>query len=85
VLLELETTDIEAASALIMASRWSGSMRPATSGRLMLDLSRDDVPLMARTMVEQGVGIRSMKPVNSLEAYFLSLTNTPAHVVTGQD
>ena len=85
VLLELETTDSGATVLFMQASRWSDALRPSTSDRLMLDISRDDVPRIAQSLVEQGIGIRSMKPVNSLEAYFLSLTNTPAHVAAGRD
>jgi ABC-type multidrug transport system ATPase subunit len=82
--LELETTSPEAAQQVLLLSPWAASVRPSGAGRILLDITRDDVPQVAAALVDKGVGIRSMKPVNTLEAYFLSLTNTPEDVDAGQ-
>ncbi len=82
--LELETTVPEAAQQALLSSPWASAIRPSGAGRILLDISRDEVPQVAAAMVDRGVGIRSMKPVNTLEAYFLSLTNTPEDVDAGR-
>jgi ABC-type multidrug transport system ATPase subunit len=82
--LELETTVPEAAQQALLSSPWASAIRPSGAGRILLDISRDEVPQVAAALVDRGVGIRSMKPVNTLEAYFLSLTNTPEDVDAGR-
>ena len=51
----------------------------------MMDLSRDEVPDLVTALVAMEVRIRSLKPVNTLEEYFLSLTKENEHVVTGSN
>lgn len=82
--LELETTEPDVAQQALMMSRWAAAIRPSGAGRILLDIARDEVPQVAAALVDNGVGIRSMKPVNTLEAYFLSLTNTPEDVDAGR-
>ena len=84
VMLELETTAPAAAQQVLSQSRWAGAIRPAGPGRTLLDVPREEVPQVASELMEKGVGIRSMKPVNTLEAYFLSLTNSPVDVDAGR-
>ena len=49
---------------------------------LIVSLGSDKVPELTRYLVEQGVLIQSIRSVNSLEAYFLSLTSGNQHVAT---
>jgi len=83
VMLRLEATDIAAAQAYIRGSAWSSAIRPSATGRVLLDLSKEEVPLLAGMLVQQGIGLTAMKPVNTLEGYFLSLTNNPGDVEPG--
>jgi ABC-type multidrug transport system ATPase subunit len=84
VMLDLETTAPEEAREALRQSRWAEAIRPAGPGRIQLDIPSEEVPQVAAELVSKGVGIRSMKPVNTLEAYFLSLTNTPEDVDAGR-
>lgn len=49
---------------------------------LIVSLGSDKVPELTRYLVKQGVLIKSIRSVNSLEAYFLSLTSGNQHVAT---
>lgn len=49
-------------------------------GELIVSLNAQQVPALNRYLVEQGVEIQSIRSVNSLEAYFLSLTSGNQHV-----
>jgi ABC-type multidrug transport system ATPase subunit len=80
VLLEIETVNAGLASEIMASSAWAGSQKPTAAGRLLLDVGRQDIPAIAALLTEKGAGLLSMKPVNSLEAYFLSLTNRPTYV-----
>jgi hypothetical protein len=43
-------------------------------------MNRDDIPAMTTWLAERGTGIISVNPKNSLEDYFLSLTNQASYV-----
>lgn len=48
-------------------------------------LNKKDIPLLTEQLVSMGIGIQSIVPRHSLENYFLSLTNQPAHVEAAAD
>ena len=48
--------------------------------RLLLQLHRDQVPLLNRDLVAMNIDVLALQPRNSLEEYFLSLTGTNQHV-----
>jgi ABC-type multidrug transport system ATPase subunit len=81
--LEVETTDNNACRQKLAHTQWFGHLRKNQSDKLVMDISRDDIPLFARNLVEMDVQIISLKPVNSLEEYFLSLTKDKAYVEAG--
>jgi ABC-2 type transport system ATP-binding protein len=49
---------------------------------LVFSLSADQVPALNRYLVQEGVDIQSIRSVNTLEDYFLSLTSGNQHVAT---
>jgi ABC-type multidrug transport system ATPase subunit len=81
--LELETTDNIACREMLMKTRWMEQIRHQTGGKLIMDISRNDIPLLAKQLVDMEIQIISLKPVNSLEEYFLSLTKEKAYVEPG--
>lgn len=81
--LEVETTDNIACRQKLTETQWFGHLRKNQPHKLVMDISRDDIPLFARNLVEMDVQIISLKPVNSLEEYFLSLTKDKAYVEAG--
>jgi ABC-type multidrug transport system ATPase subunit len=82
-LLELGTNDDEACLKLLIDTGRAQSLRQGQQGRILLDIPRNEVPVLVRELVEKQVEINTLKPVNSLEEYFLSLTKDKAHVETG--
>ena len=83
VILDIETTDPERSAQIITGSAWAAMQKPAGPGRLQLDLRREDVPALTALLVQEGIGVLSLRPVNTLEAYFLSQTNIPAYADDG--
>ncbi|WP_290708407.1 hypothetical protein [Flavihumibacter sp. CACIAM 22H1] len=49
---------------------------------LVVPLPPDQVPLLTRYLVQMDIDLQSIRSVNSLEAYFLSLTSGNQHVAT---
>lgn len=76
--LEIETLDNSSAKEILMASFWSSSLVNTTKDCVLIDAERSMIPELSKYLVEQGVGLVGIKSVNSLEAYFLSLTSEHA-------
>jgi ABC-2 type transport system ATP-binding protein len=81
--LELETTDNIACREMLMKTMWMEHFRQQTGSKLIMDIARNDIPILAKQLVDMEIQIISLKPVNSLEEYFLSLTKEKAYVETG--
>ncbi len=78
-IVELQTTDDSKTLELIKASSWSTFLQPAKSG-IRLQMNKVAIPSLAAWLTETGTGVLAINPKNSLEDYFLSLTN-PANYV----
>jgi ABC-type multidrug transport system ATPase subunit len=72
--LEVETTDNISCRQQLAATKWVEHLRKTQPDKLILDIAKEEIPLLARQLVEMNIQIISLKPVNSLEEYFLSLT-----------
>ena len=72
---ELDTTDNKTALALLQQStQWSAFLQPAANG-IKLQMNKSDIPALAAWLTETGTGILAINPRNTLEEFFLSLTN----------
>ena len=78
-IVELETTDNNRSLELLKQSPWADYLQ-FTHTAIRLQMNKDDIPALAAWLTETGIGIMSINPMNSLEDYFLSLTN-PANYV----
>jgi ABC-type multidrug transport system ATPase subunit len=82
--LEIETTDNIACRAKLETTNWDVHLRKSVyTDKLIMDIARDEIPLLVRQLVAMDVQVISLKPVNSLEEYFLSLTKEKIYVETG--
>lgn len=73
--LEIIATDIIFASQIIEQSAWGPGISSVTANRILLQTTASSVPELTKYLVEHQVGVLSLRTVNSLEAYFLSLTS----------
>jgi ABC-2 type transport system ATP-binding protein len=74
--LEIITTDGVHAMQVIEHSAWSSAILSGTAERILLQTSASSVPELTKHLVQHEVGVMSLRAVNSLEAYFLSLTSS---------
>jgi ABC-type multidrug transport system ATPase subunit len=73
-IIELITENSGNDYALLKQSRWSDYLVSFQNDIILLELDKSMVPELNRSLVEQGIRVRSLRPKHSLEDYFLSLT-----------
>lgn len=71
-LVELQTSDHNATEKIAL-SPWQKNLQPAEEG-LVFKLHANDVPVLAKDLVDMGIGISNLSKRHSLESLFLSLT-----------
>jgi ABC-type multidrug transport system ATPase subunit len=71
---ELITPDTELAMAMLRESNWKQSLKEPVKGSVRLECNRKEIPALNKLLVEKGIPVQSLRPLNSLEDYFLSLT-----------
>lgn len=72
--IELVTGNNEAATRFLENSEWKPMLRPPVNGSIRLEFNKDRVPELNRQLVQQGIEVMSLRPLHSLEEYFLSQT-----------
>lgn len=78
-LIQINTTDNNAARAKLSASVWTRSLQDNTK-LLQLKMHKEDVPQLIKYLVEMQIKVLSVHSTNSLEQYFLSLTTQSGNV-----
>jgi ABC-2 type transport system ATP-binding protein len=71
---ELTTTNNDIAINYIQHSAWNTSFREVKEDAVLLQIQREQLPAFNRDLINNGVEIVSIRPVHTLEEYFLSLT-----------
>jgi len=73
-IVELITPDKEAALNFIQHSDWKHKLKSFTDGTIKMEFEKSKIPELTRQLVQQGIAVESIRPVHSLEDYFLSQT-----------
>ena len=73
-IVELITPDNEAAMNFIRASAWKGTIKEYNDQAIRLEFDKKRIPELNEELVRQGFRVMSLRPVHSLEDYFLSQT-----------
>jgi ABC-type multidrug transport system ATPase subunit len=80
IVLEINTVDNMAARNWFATSEWSNCMVQDNTAKIILKLNKSDIPKVAETIVQSGIGLLSLQPMNRLEEYFLAITKGGQHV-----
>jgi ABC-2 type transport system ATP-binding protein len=59
---------------ILKESKWSGDLVDTANGSIILEMQKTNIPELNRMLVEQNVNIFSLKPKQTLEDFFLSVT-----------
>lgn len=81
-ILEMEVASKDLANQIILSSEWGDSLLPERDGKVLLKLSRKDIPSFNRLLASNGVDIYSLSSRNNLEDYFLQVTAGKQYVGT---
>jgi len=81
-MIHIEVTDPQRAWDWLQSSQWSAFLKERQQATLVLQLNKQQVPELTTHLVQAGIGILAIQPINSLESYFLSLTTENRHVDT---
>lgn len=73
--LEIVCSDNLKAYALLSASAWANGLRRSNSQSVSIQTDAGSVAALNKYLVDQHIGVTSLHAMNSLEAYFLSLTS----------
>ena len=71
---ELITPDIDIAMSVLKGSSWQQALKEPVKETIRLECNRNEIPTLNKLLVEKGIPVQSLRPLNSLEDYFLSLT-----------
>ena len=55
-------------------------MNRSTDKEIFMQLDEKHLPSLHKNLVEMGIGVLSVKPMHSLEDYFLQITSTQKYV-----
>ena len=72
--LEITVDDDQKAKQLIENTNWSKGLKHAPDGKLIVETEAQAVGQLNKLLVENNINVTSLRSMNSLEAYFLSLT-----------
>lgn len=71
---ELVTPDLNAALDILKQTSWQQALKEPVKGTIRFECNRKEIPSLNQLLVEKGILVLSLRPLNSLEDYFLSLT-----------
>lgn len=73
-LVELAVSDTVAARQLLRQTEWIYNIHETTKQLLRFEMEKSRIPELTRILVSGGLDIQSIRPVHSLEEYFLAQT-----------
>lgn len=77
-LVVIQTQDDAKTRHMLQQSSWQQWLKPGEE--IVLSIHRDEIPALARYLIQEGVQLISIQTKHSLENYFLSLTSANQHV-----
>jgi ABC-type multidrug transport system ATPase subunit len=71
---ELLTPDVPGALNFLERTSWKGLIRESADDMIRFEFAKEKIPQLNKELVEHGIAVMSLRPVNSLEDYFLAQT-----------
>lgn len=69
-----EVNDIEKAKSILINTTWNQKLKGITNNKMEFTIDNNDIAMLNRFLVENGVDVSSIIPTRSLEEYFLKIT-----------
>ena len=71
----VEVDNPEAAKNTLQNTKWFNQIESIQDKKFSLNIEQEDVPLLNKYLIENGIMVNALVPVRSLEDYFLSITS----------
>ena len=71
----VEVDNPEAAKNILQSTKWYNKIESIQDKKFNLNIEQEDVPLLNKHLIENGILINALVPIRSLEDYFLSITS----------
>ena len=71
----VEVDNPEAAKNTLQNTKWYSQIDSIQDRKINLNIEQEDVPLLNKYLIENGIMVNALVPVRSLEDYFLSITS----------
>jgi ABC-type multidrug transport system ATPase subunit len=80
IIVHVQVTNPPQTLAWLNNSHWKEQVREHHDQTIVLQMDKQQIPLLTSELVQAGAGILAIQPQHSLESYFLSLTTENQHV-----
>lgn len=71
----IEVENVESAKKILETTKWINQIETFTGNKISLNLEQNEIPILNKYLVENGIMVNALVPVRSLEDYFLSITS----------
>ena len=72
--IELVTENTASTFSFLQNSKWKDLVKEKLNGAIRLEFDKKNIPQLNKELVENGIAVMSLRPVHSLEDYFLAQT-----------
>lgn len=71
----IEVGNVESARKVLETTKWINQIEKIVENKISLNLEQNEIPIINKYLVENGIMVNALIPVRSLEDYFLSITS----------
>ncbi len=71
-----EVDDTNKSLKLINESQWQNNYKESLKENIIMEINKEDIPLLNKYFVENGIKVSSVIPTRSLEEFFLKITES---------
>lgn len=69
-----EVSDVEKAKSILLSTRWEQKLKGIANNKMEFTIDNNEVAMLNKFLVENGIDVSSIIPTRSLEEYFLKIT-----------
>ena len=71
----IEVENVDSARNILETTKWSNQIESITGNKISINLDQNEISVLNKYLVENGIMVNALVPIRSLEDYFLSITS----------
>ncbi len=71
----VEVENIDKAKSILETTNWLNKIESISANKINFNLDQNEIPVLNKFLVENGIMVNALVPVRSLEDYFLTITS----------